>query len=97
MYSFYADRIWKTQKEAPRAETYFDQAVKAAAPDDCYVMASYAKFLWDAEDDEVKEEEEEETELDSNSVSATTAAPVVSSANMWKGFQAHPPCLNMIF
>ncbi|CAM8914574.1 hypothetical protein QQ045_031967 [Rhodiola kirilowii] len=90
MLSFYADLIWKTQKDAPRAETYFDQAVKAA-PDDCYVMASYAKFLWDAEDDEVDEEEEEEKELDSNSVSATTAAPVLSLANMWQGFQAQPP------
>lgn len=33
MLSLYADLIWKTKQDAPRAETYFDQAVKAA-PDD---------------------------------------------------------------
>lgn len=31
--SMYADLIWQSQKDASRAETYFDQAVKAA-PDD---------------------------------------------------------------
>jgi len=31
--SMYADLIWESQKDASRAETYFDQAVKAA-PDD---------------------------------------------------------------
>lgn len=29
----YADLIWQSHKDASRAETYFDQAVKAA-PDD---------------------------------------------------------------
>lgn len=33
MLSLYADLIWKTKKDAPRAETYFDQAVNAS-PDD---------------------------------------------------------------
>lgn len=27
--SLYADLIWETQRDAKRAETYFDQAVKA--------------------------------------------------------------------
>lgn len=31
--SLYADLIWHTQRDARRAETYFDQAVKSA-PDD---------------------------------------------------------------
>lgn len=33
MLSMYADLIWESHKDAPRAEAYFDQAVKAA-PDD---------------------------------------------------------------
>lgn len=47
--------IWECHKDAPRAETYFDQAVKAA-PDDCYVLASYAHFLWDADEEDEAEE-----------------------------------------
>ncbi|MBA0668924.1 hypothetical protein Goklo_001797 [Gossypium klotzschianum] len=47
----YADLIWETHKDSSRAETYFDQAVKTA-PDDCFVLASYARFLWDAEEEE---------------------------------------------
>ena len=31
--SLYADLIWKTQKDFSRAETYFDQAIKAASDD----------------------------------------------------------------
>ena len=31
--SMYANLIWQGHKDAPRAENYFDQAVKAA-PDD---------------------------------------------------------------
>lgn len=33
--SLYADLIWQTHKDAQRAETYFDQAVKSD-PDDWY-------------------------------------------------------------
>ncbi|PSS36249.1 Transmembrane and TPR repeat-containing protein [Actinidia chinensis var. chinensis] len=55
--SLYADLLWQTHRDATRAESYFDQAVKAA-PDDCYVLASYARFLWDVV--EVEEEEEED-------------------------------------
>lgn len=31
--SMYADLVWRTQKDASRAQSYFDQAVKAT-PDD---------------------------------------------------------------
>ncbi|XWS70706.1 hypothetical protein CRYUN_Cryun03dG0070400 [Craigia yunnanensis] len=54
--SMYADLFWQTHKYGSRAETYFDQA----APDDCFVLASYARFLWGAEEGGGEEEEEEE-------------------------------------
>ncbi|GJX65180.1 tetratricopeptide-like helical domain-containing protein [Tanacetum coccineum] len=59
--SMYADLIWVTQKDSSRAETYFDQAVKASRLDGCYtchlsyVMASYARFLWDADEEDEEE------------------------------------------
>lgn len=31
--SMYADLLWETQKDSPRAESYFNQAVKAAPED----------------------------------------------------------------
>ncbi|CAI9782471.1 unnamed protein product [Fraxinus pennsylvanica] len=37
-----------------RADILFNQAVEAA-PDDSYVMASYARFLWDAEDEDMND------------------------------------------
>lgn len=85
--SFYADLIWQNQKDSRRAQTYFDQAVKAA-PDDwyesdntihfnhvgliqykfcfmnlgccccSYVLASYAHFLWETEEDDEEEGED---------------------------------------
>ncbi|KAK4362191.1 hypothetical protein RND71_017432 [Anisodus tanguticus] len=44
--------------DAARAHTYFDPAVKSD-PDDCYVLASYARFLWDAEEQDENEGKEE--------------------------------------
>lgn len=35
--SMYADLIWEGDKDTHRAESYFDQAVKAA-PDDWYLI-----------------------------------------------------------
>lgn len=49
--SLYGDLIWTTHKDGPRAQSYFDQAVQSA-PGDCYVLASYARFLWDAGEEE---------------------------------------------
>lgn len=42
--SMYADLIWQGQKDASRAETYFDQAVKAA-PDDWYESILHCSIL----------------------------------------------------
>lgn len=36
--SMYADLVWQSNKDAPRAEAYYDQAVKAA-PDDWWVTS----------------------------------------------------------
>ncbi|KAL7164229.1 hypothetical protein ACSBR2_040192 [Camellia fascicularis] len=59
--SLYGELIWDAHKDASRAQFYFDQAL-LASPHDCDVMASYARFLWDAEDEDEDEEEEEEEE-----------------------------------
>ncbi|XP_011039688.1 PREDICTED: uncharacterized protein LOC105136156 [Populus euphratica] len=55
--SMYGDLIWNNHKDSNRAQAYFDQAVKSS-PDDCYVLASYAHFLWDAGEEDGDEEEE---------------------------------------
>ncbi|KAF3562561.1 hypothetical protein DY000_02018378 [Brassica cretica] len=57
----YAELVWTIHKDSSRAESYFNRAV-AAAPDDCYVQASYARFLWDADEEEEEERHEEELE-----------------------------------
>ncbi|KAG8491001.1 hypothetical protein CXB51_014138 [Gossypium anomalum] len=49
--ALYADLIWHNQNDIQRAKSYFEQAVKTA-PNDCFVMASYAKFLWEEEEEE---------------------------------------------
>ncbi|CAA7025422.1 unnamed protein product [Microthlaspi erraticum] len=56
MLSMYGDLIWKNHGDGVRAQSYFDQAVQSS-PDDCNVLASYARFLWDTEEDEEEEEE----------------------------------------
>ncbi|KAJ6816517.1 uncharacterized protein M6B38_414445 [Iris pallida] len=49
--SMYAEIIWERRKDAEKAEAFFVRAVQAA-PEDCYVAASYSRFLWDAEEEE---------------------------------------------
>ncbi|KAJ0231015.1 hypothetical protein HA466_0301790 [Hirschfeldia incana] len=56
--SLYADLILQNHGDRKRAHSYFQQAAKMS-PEDCYVQASYARFLWDEEDGEYEEEEEE--------------------------------------
>lgn len=51
--SLYADLIWQTQKDAGRAHTYFDQAVKSD-PDDWYAYARISFFLAFESLDELK-------------------------------------------
>ncbi|XP_051148043.1 uncharacterized protein LOC127263122 [Andrographis paniculata] len=55
MMSVYADLLWQIYGDAKRADEYFDRAVRTH-PDDCYVLASYARFLWDVEDEDDNEE-----------------------------------------
>ncbi|KAF8110918.1 hypothetical protein N665_0078s0105 [Sinapis alba] len=59
MLSMYGDLIWKNHGDGARAQSYFDQAVQSS-PDDCHVLASYARFLWDTEEEGEEEEEKEE-------------------------------------
>ncbi|EMS54636.1 hypothetical protein TRIUR3_19980 [Triticum urartu] len=47
----YAGLVWETSRDAERADAYYSRAVQAA-PDDCYVLGSYAGFLWDAEEED---------------------------------------------
>ncbi|KAJ4913707.1 Tetratricopeptide repeat (TPR)-like superfamily protein [Raphanus sativus] len=58
MLSMYGGLIWKNHGDGVRAQSYFDQAVQSS-PDDCHVLASYARFLWDTEEEGEEEEEEE--------------------------------------
>lgn len=52
-------------------------------------MASYAKFLWDTEEEDDDIEDKEENEFESSNVISTTST--ATSVNMWQGFQAQPP------
>ncbi|XP_010417746.1 PREDICTED: uncharacterized protein LOC104703433 [Camelina sativa] len=61
--SLYADLILHNHRDHERAHSYYQQAVKMS-PQDCYVQASYARFLWDVEEDEDEGEEEEEEKSD---------------------------------
>ncbi|KAJ4957794.1 hypothetical protein NE237_024905 [Protea cynaroides] len=47
--SLYGNLIWESYRDETRANSYFQQAVKAS-PNDCFVMGSYAHFLWEAEE-----------------------------------------------
>ncbi|XP_031273894.1 uncharacterized protein LOC116132381 [Pistacia vera] len=72
--SLYGDLIWKNYKDAPRAQSYYDQAVKSA-PGDCYVLASYAQFLWDAgEDDDLQVDDYKKCNTQPNLLPPLTAA-----------------------
>ncbi|XP_019088870.1 PREDICTED: probable monogalactosyldiacylglycerol synthase 1, chloroplastic isoform X2 [Camelina sativa] len=73
MLSMYGDLIWQNHGDGVRAHSYFDQAVQSS-PDDCHVLASYARFLWDAEE----EEEEEESKLENAFSSYNPSVSVVS-------------------
>ncbi|KAF8044560.1 hypothetical protein N665_7931s0001 [Sinapis alba] len=57
----YAELVWMIHKDSSRAESYFNRAV-TVSPDDCYVQASYARFLWDVEEEDGEEEKEERHE-----------------------------------
>ncbi|KAE8718896.1 hypothetical protein F3Y22_tig00109987pilonHSYRG00174 [Hibiscus syriacus] len=49
--STYGDLIWVNHGDEALAQTYFDRAVKAS-PNNCHVLASYARYLWTAEKDD---------------------------------------------
>ncbi|XP_013618532.1 PREDICTED: uncharacterized protein LOC106325054 [Brassica oleracea var. oleracea] len=69
--SLYADLILHNHGDRKRAHSYFQQAAKMS-PEDCYVQASYARFLWDVEDDEYEEEEEEQLSDEIGHIPPTT-------------------------
>ncbi|XP_074305063.1 uncharacterized protein LOC141639994 isoform X1 [Silene latifolia] len=46
----YAQLVWVLHHDHERALTYFDLAAQTAS-DNSFVMAAYAKFLWETEDD----------------------------------------------
>ncbi|KAM7258030.1 hypothetical protein ACFE04_013771 [Oxalis oulophora] len=52
--SMYGDLIWNNHRDASRARYYFHQASQIA-PDDCYVLASYAQFLLESGEDDDEE------------------------------------------
>lgn len=54
-----------------------------------YVIASYAKFLWDTEEEE--DDDEVENEMESSNVLSASSTSMATSINMWKGFQAQCP------
>ncbi|CAH9084181.1 unnamed protein product [Cuscuta epithymum] len=56
--SMYGDLMWGLHKDADQAISYYDRAVQAS-PDDCHVLASYARFLWDSGEAFEKEEEQQ--------------------------------------
>ncbi|KAL1199347.1 hypothetical protein V5N11_015732 [Cardamine amara subsp. amara] len=68
--SLYADLILHNHGDRKRADSYFQQAVKMS-PEDSFVQASYARFLWDVEEDE-DEGEEEQTSDEISHVPSTT-------------------------
>ncbi|CAH2077244.1 unnamed protein product [Thlaspi arvense] len=72
MLSMYGDLIWKNHGDGVRAQSYFDQAVESS-PHDCHVLASYARFLWDTE-----EEEEEEIKYENGLSTYNPSVSVVS-------------------
>ncbi|CAE5964827.1 unnamed protein product [Arabidopsis arenosa] len=69
--SLYADLILHNHGDRQRAHSYYQQAVKMS-PEDCYVQASYARFLWDVEEDEDEGEEEEQRSDETGHVPPTT-------------------------
>ncbi|KAA8525465.1 hypothetical protein F0562_007320 [Nyssa sinensis] len=83
VFSLYGELIWHAHRDGRRAHCYFDQAVQAA-PQDCYVLASYARFLWDAEDEDEGKEKDEKQQ---HEINITSASPT----SFFQGFAAPPP------
>ncbi|KAF3335985.1 hypothetical protein FCM35_KLT20492 [Carex littledalei] len=48
--ALYGKLIWEKEREKERAEVYMERAVQAS-PNDCYVLGSYAHFLWETEEE----------------------------------------------
>nr|VDD64982.1 unnamed protein product [Brassica oleracea] len=69
--SLYADLILHNHGDRKRAHSYFQQAAQMS-PDDCYVQASYARFLWDVEEDEDEVDGEEEQRSDEIGIMPST-------------------------
>ncbi|XP_078153091.1 uncharacterized protein LOC144548280 [Carex rostrata] len=48
--ALYGTLIWEKEREKERAEVYMERAAHAS-PNDCYVLGSYAHFLWETEEE----------------------------------------------
>ncbi|KAB5553341.1 hypothetical protein DKX38_010652 [Salix brachista] len=80
--SMYGDLIWNNHKDSDRAQACFDRAIKSS-PGDCYVLASYANFLWDAGEEE---EEQEQEESKQNELQCDSLPTYKQTHNLPRGF-----------
>ncbi|ESQ27041.1 hypothetical protein EUTSA_v10018894mg [Eutrema salsugineum] len=88
--SLYADLILQNHGDRKRADSYFQQAAKLS-PEDCYVQASYARFLWDVEEEEEEGEENYEEKEEEEQVQRSDEIGHMPPSIMFRDFHQHTP------